>query len=178
MSMWPEQGAMMVIKKFLGNAQGSSVVEFALLALPFMMVLISIFEMALMFFVDSGLDASLHKTARNIRTGNALSEGWDIARFKGELCRDLAFSPGCSHDLLVRSVRIAALDGVQYATPISGGRLSVREEFTLGDSGDYMLVQVFLPWDPILSFHSLSSRKLANDTGVLGATVLFKNEPY
>jgi Flp pilus assembly protein TadG len=169
---------MRLIRKFIKNRTGSAAIEFALLALPFMVVVFSIVEVALMFFIDSALDAALHKTVRKIRTGTAMSQAWDMAAFKNELCKNLAYSFSCGSTVLVRSQKVTAIDAISFATPVNSGKLEVTETFTLGASGDYILIQVFLPWDPIISFYAMSSSKLSDGTNVLGATVLFKNEPF
>jgi len=167
-----------LFRSFKENRKGAAAIEFALLVLPFMVVIFSIVEIALMFFIDSALDAALHKTVRKVRTGTAVSQAWDMNAFKTELCKNLAYSFSCKSKVLVRAVKVTAIDNIQFATPVTGGKLTVTESFTLGASGDYILIQAFLPWDPIVSFYTMSSSKLSNGDHVLGATVVFKNEPY
>lgn len=172
------RGVMTKLRSILTNRKGSAAIEFALLALPFLAVIFSIIEIALMFFIDSALDSALHKTVRKIRTGTALSQAWDMNAFKTELCKNLAYSFSCKSTVKVRAIKVTAIDSPNFATPVTNGTLTVTESFTLGAAGDYILVQVFLPWDPIVSFYTLSSSKLSNGDHVLGATVLFKNEPF
>lgn len=178
--MRPDWGSldMRLIKSFGKNRKGAAAIEFALLALPFIAVVFSIVEVAVMFFIDSALDSALHKTVRKMRTGSAITAAWDMNTFKTELCKNLAYSFSCRSSVLVRSVKVTAIDSITFATPVSGGKLTVTETFTLGASGDYILVQAFLPWDPIVSFYTMSSSKLSDGRHVLGATVLFKNEPF
>lgn len=169
---------MRIFGKFIKNRKGSAAIEFALLAIPFIVVMFSIVEVAMMFFVNSALDSALHKTIRNIRTGTATAQAWDMSRFKMELCKNLAYSFSCSNSVLVRAIKVSTVGNISYATPVTAGQLTVVETFTLGASGDYVLVQVFLPWNPIVSFYKLSSSKLTDGTYVLGASAIFKNEPY
>lgn len=169
---------MNLLRNFIRNKKGSAAIEFAILALPFLVVVFAIIELAVMFFVDSALDAALHKAVRQIRVGTAESEAWDIDKFKTEVCSDLSYSFSCSDDLKVRAVVISDMNSVKRASGISGGVLSVTEDFDTGDSGDYVLVQVFLPWSPVLKLYSFSSAQLSDGSYVLGAAELFKNEPF
>ena len=67
---------------------------------------------------------------------------------------------------------------VVKASPISAGVLSITEDFNLGDSGNYVLVQAFLPWKPTFKLYSVSSSQLADGSYVLGSAELIKNEPF
>lgn len=169
---------MRLLRNFIRNRKGSTAIEFAILALPFLVVIFAIIEIAIMYFVDSGLDAALHKAVRQVRVGTAESESWDITKFKSVVCSDLSYSFSCSDDLKVSAVVISDMSSVTHASGVSGGVLSVTENFDIGDSGDYILIQVFLPWSPVLKLYSFSSGRLSDGSYVLGSAELFKNEPF
>jgi Flp pilus assembly protein TadG len=164
--------------KFVGDRKGSAAIEFAILALPFFVVIFAIAEIAVMYFVDSGLDAALHKTMRQVRVGVAKSGAWDAKKFKDVLCGELSFSFGCATNLKVRAIVITNMASIAKASPISSGSLAVTEDFDLGGSGSYVLVQAFLPWDPTFKLYSISSAQLSDGSYVLGAAELIKNEPF
>ncbi|MCG6277611.1 pilus assembly protein, partial [Vibrio vulnificus] len=60
--------------------------EFALVAAPFFLLLGAIMELAMVFVLDSVLEAATMDTGRMIRTGQADAQGFDAARFKEEVC--------------------------------------------------------------------------------------------
>jgi len=165
-------------KKFVGERKGSAAIEFAILALPFFVVIFAIAEIAVMYFVDSGLDAAVHKAVRQVRVGVAKTGNWDVVKFKEAVCSELSFSFGCSTKLKVRAIVITNMASINKASPISGGNLNVTEDFDLGDSGSYVLVQAFLPWDPTFKLYSLSSAQLSDGSYVLGTSEVIKNEPF
>lgn len=164
--------------KFSRDRKGSAAIEFAILALPFFVVIFAIAEIAVMFFVDSGLDAALHKAVRQVRVGVAKTGSWDATKFKEVVCGELSYSFSCSTKLKVRATIVTNMASIDKGTSISGGTLNVTEDFNLGDSGSYVLVQAFLPWSPVFKLYSVSSAQLADGSYVLGSAELIKNEPF
>lgn len=169
---------MRLLRSLLKDRKGSAAIEFAILALPFFVVIFAIAEIAVMYFVDSGLDAALHKAVRQVRVGVAKSGSWDAVKFKDVVCKELSYSFGCATKLKVRATVITNMAAITKASPISGGSLNVSEDFDLGDSGSYVLVQAFLPWDPTFKLYTLSSAQLSDGSYVLGSAELIKNEPF
>lgn len=169
---------MKMFRQFIGNRKGSAAIEFAILALPFMVLIFAIVELAIMYFVDSALDAAVHKAVRQVRVGSAKAAAWDIAKFKTAVCTELSYSFSCSANLKVRASVITDMNSVTRVSAISGGTLSVTEDFNIGDSGEYVLVQAFLPWDPVMKLYAFSGGRLSDGRYVLGAAELFKNEPF
>jgi Flp pilus assembly protein TadG len=165
-------------RKFVRERKGSAAIEFAILALPFFVVIFAIAEIAVMFFVDSGLDAALHKAVRQVRVGVAKTGGWDASKFKQVVCAELSYSFDCSSKLKVRAVVVTDMSAVVKASPITAGTLTVTEDFNLGDSSSYVLVQAFLPWKPTFKLYSVSSSQLSDGSYVLGSAELIKNEPF
>ncbi|MCI5060851.1 MAG: pilus assembly protein [Alphaproteobacteria bacterium] len=72
-------------KSFKNNEEGVAAVEFALMAIPFIFLLIGIIEMALVFTSQSLLEASTAEAAREIRTG-AVQQGGGEQAFIDEVC--------------------------------------------------------------------------------------------
>lgn len=169
---------MRIVRQFIGDRKGSAAIEFAILALPFMVLIFAIIEIALMFFIDSGLDAALHKTVRQVRVGIAKNASWDLATFKSTLCGQLSYSFSCSSNLLVRAVVVTDMSSVTKANPIVNGTLTVTQDFNIGNSGDYVLIQAFLPYDPVLKLYTFAGGRLTDGRYVLAAAELFRNEPF
>ena len=169
---------MKLLRSLTKDRKGSAAIEFAILALPFFVVIFAIAEIAVMYFVDSGLDAALHKAVRQVRVGVAKSGSWNVEKFKDVVCGELSYSFNCASQLKVRATIITNMASITKASPITEGNLAVTEDFSLGDSGSYVLVQAFLPWNPTFKLYTISSAKLSDGSYVLGSAELIKNEPF
>lgn len=62
-----------LLKRFRKDSKGVTAVEFAMIAVPFLSLLFVIFESALVFFTQQGLEAATADAARVILTGQTLS---------------------------------------------------------------------------------------------------------
>lgn len=170
---------MTLLRRVLRDSEGVAAVEFALVALPLFMLIFGILELGAMFFIDSALDASVHKASRLIRTGQAIKGNYSLATFKTEICKNLAYVLNCEKNLLVAVNTVTDATSSGAMKPIgSSGSVSITEGFDIGRGSDYIIVQAFLPWSPIVSLYSLSSHRLADGSYILGASVLLRNEPF
>lgn len=165
-------------QRLFKSNEGATAVEFALLVLPFFVLIFAIIEISLLFFVDSTLDGALAKTARKVRVGYAASQHWDINAFKNDLCTNLSLSFGCSANVKVVASVVTNMASVTYTTSTANGVLTITETYNTGMSGEYVLIQVFLPWKPILPMYKFAGSTLSDGTYILAAASLFKNEPF
>ncbi|HXV29050.1 MAG TPA: TadE/TadG family type IV pilus assembly protein [Sinorhizobium sp.] len=168
-----------LLRRLLGDRKGVAAVEFALLAVPLFILIFGILELGAMFFIDTALDSAVHKASRLIRTGQAANGNMGLASFKEEICDNMAYVLDCEEKLLVavNTVTSATSSGAMKAIGNSGS-VSITEGYDIGRGSDYVMVQAFLPWSPIVSLYSLSSHTLADGSYLLGATVLLRNEPF
>ncbi len=67
---------------------------------------------------------------------------------------------------------------MSFTSPVSGGVLSVTESFSPAASGDYVMIQAFLPWNSLMATIGADVNTLADGTYVLSAAVVFRNEPF
>jgi Flp pilus assembly protein TadG len=166
------------ISRLLHKRDGSAAIEFALLILPFSILIFVIIEISLLYFVDTSLDNALHQTARKIKVGYAAQNKWTIDSFKADLCNNMALSFGCSSHIIVRVAAVNSLSSASYISGTTNGVLTATDSYDMGKTGDYILVQAFLPWDPVFKLYTFSSATLSDGTYILGASALFKNEPF
>jgi Flp pilus assembly protein TadG len=159
------------------NRNGAAAVEFALLVLPFFTIIFVIIQISLMFFIETGLDGALVKTARKVRTGYAASNAWTITTFKADLCANLALSFGCASKVLVVASVVTDMSSIPNTSPTTNGVLTVTEQYNTGTNGSYVLIHVYLPWMPILPMYNFAGATLKDGTYILGAASLFRNEP-
>ncbi len=109
---------------------GTTAVEFAIVAMPFLMLLLFVFEMSYDLFSQAVLDNALQLAARQLQTGNAqnVKNGNDfIVKY---LCPDLNGLLMCSN-VYVEVQQIAPSPTQDYwdyttgSAPVSGGKLDL-----------------------------------------------------
>jgi Flp pilus assembly protein TadG len=168
-----------LIHRLLKDKSGVAAIEFAILALPLFMLVFGIIEISAIFFVDTALDASVHKNARLIKTGRAAEKNMSLALFKAKICGDMVYMLNCESNLLVSANVITDVSATGGMLPVdSNGHVTITESFNIGYGSDYVLVQAFLPWPPVVKLYSLSSRTLSDGSYLLGTSTLFRNEPF
>lgn len=159
------------------DAKGSVAVEFGILVLPFVIVLMFLVDVSLMSLADSLLDKSLHKIAREIKTGQAGSKTLD--QVKTELCAASLGLFSCTDNIYVNVQVVSSFSSVSFFSPVnSDGTMKTNFSMTAGTAGDYMLVQGFLKWTSPVAYLTRYSGTLKDGSVLLSSAVLFRNEPY
>ncbi|MBZ0217058.1 MAG: pilus assembly protein, partial [Fimbriimonadaceae bacterium] len=72
------------INEFNDGETGATAVEFAILAFPFLMLLLAVIEVGIVFFATQIMETGVEGAARLIRTGQA--QQFSQAQFKLEVC--------------------------------------------------------------------------------------------
>src|SRR5581483_227887 len=73
-------------RRFRNNEDGSTVVEFALVIIPFLACLFAIIEIGLIFLAGQVLETSVADASRLILTGQAQGANFDATAFKNQIC--------------------------------------------------------------------------------------------
>src|SRR5471032_2864150 len=74
------------LRRFVRRENGATAVEFALVATPFIALLIAILETALVFFAQQVLQTATTQTSRLIMTGQAQTQNLTAAQFQQAVC--------------------------------------------------------------------------------------------
>src|SRR5271155_671330 len=77
------------------DRRGGTTIEFAIIGSLFLMLLMAIFELGYMVFVQSTLDSSARSAARLIRTGQAAANANPQTFFDNALCSDVSSVISC-----------------------------------------------------------------------------------
>ena len=160
--------------------RGATAVEFAIIGGLFLVLLLGIFELGFMVFVQSVLDSSARDAARLIRTGQAQANSDPQSYFQTALCNEAGAVIGCSKIFYQVQV-LASWSATQTAvnTPPKRDKFGnlVSVGFNAGTCGQIVAVQVtynyhfFTQWIGELLGGSTSS-------AFLESTVVFQNEPF
>lgn len=186
-----------LLKRFRKDSQGVTAVEFAMIAVPFLSLLFVIFESALVFFTQQGLEAATADAARVILTGQTLTgttpQGASTAltssdAFRSQVMCKLKSLPSfidCSK-LIIDVRNQSGFAGTNLGSSFYTG----ATVFQTGGANCVVVMRVVYPMPVYLSF--LTSNGLVttgiNRTGqvnygggwthMLLATQVFRNEPF
>ncbi|MCP4393030.1 MAG: pilus assembly protein [Alphaproteobacteria bacterium] len=164
-----------IMKKMLTDRKAVTSIEFALIALPFFILLFGIIETSLVFVGQVVLDGAAQDSARKIRTGEAETSGDTEGTFKASLCENLFSVIPCG-DLVYTVTTFDTFADVSITPLYDDDGNPVSNSFDSSIStGDIVAIRVGYKWDfmtPVVS--------LAFDKGYIEilSTAVFRNEPY
>ena len=165
------------LARFRRDDSGATVVEFALVALPFIALMFAILETALMFFAGQTMETAVGTAARLIRTGQAQQQGFDLGTFKDQICNQVSPLFACAGIKLdVR--KYTTFDSVDLSVPVTDGNLDVQENYDPGKGGDIVVVRAYYEWPVFVRLLGNDLSTLSNGTHLLVATAAFRNEPF
>jgi len=170
-----------VIRRFGRDPSGASALEFALVAVPFLLLLLATLEVGLVYFANFTLENATAHGARLIRTGQAQSQGFDAARFKSEVCKYLGGPISCGGlKLDVRHYSNFGGAGSNLTNPIdANGNLKTSFAYDPGVGGEVVVVRAFYEWSLAAKLpKDIALSNMGNGNRLLVATVAFRNEPF
>lgn len=165
-------------RALLRRQDGNAIVEFALVAAPFLALLIAILETALVFFAQQVLQTATTQAARLIMTGQAQSGSLTATQFQQDICNDAGSLFTCA-GIYVNVQTFSSFSSVSQLNPLSNGNFnSTAMNYSIGTQGDIELVQVFYQWPVLTGPLSFSISNMNGNSRLLVATAVFRNEPY
>lgn len=123
---------------------GATTIEFAILALPFCVLIFSILELAVIFFINAALDHGTAQASRQIRTGQMqasyTSKDAQLKAFRDEICEQMAGIAKCDERLRVDLVADDTFGGTTL--PPSARDMNASrpgDDFKKDADGNYIL---------------------------------------
>ena len=154
-------------------------VEFALVATPFIMLVLVALQTALIFFFDQALQSATQQAARLIMTGQAASA--TQSSFQSTVCSRLPSMFNCANVWV--DVQSAGTFSTLNTAPIvpvydpkTGKLTGPVFQFNQGAAGDVVIVRVMYDWPVVGGPFGYANQ--ANGTHLMVGTAVFKNEPY
>ncbi|MCW2314866.1 Flp pilus assembly protein TadG [Rhodoblastus acidophilus] len=172
--LWAEGRRLMVA------SEGSTAVEFALIALPFFVVLLAIFQVAILFLAQHELETAVEKTARGLLTGQTQQANMTQQQFTNSVCVNLPALFTCSN-LMVDLQTAGAFSSADTSAPTltyEGGKVANAWKFDTGASGSIMVLRVMYQFPVLPGLMALNLSNLANGSRLLMASAVFQAESY
>lgn len=159
---------------------GSTAVEFAMIALPFFFMMFAILELGLVFVIDSVLENATAETSRLVRTGRAESSGMTAEQFKTTLCGRMSiFQADCNARATVDVRVIPNFSTPNPPDPMASGSFQTSGlSYDDGAAGSTMLVRVWYKQPLITPFMNEGLSRLQDGSAYLTSTAVFRNEPF
>ena len=169
-----------LLKKFVKRKDGTTAVEFSLIAAPFVFMLIGLLEMALMFASQSLLEGAAATSARLIRTGQIQQSGGNPqAEFEDILC-DFAEPLIACEDLQYQVVSMDDFQSAENFPPASfddDGNLE-GQQFTPGGVSDVVLIRVAYRYQITTPMFQPVLTNNGDNTRTMLSTIVLQTEPY
>jgi Flp pilus assembly protein TadG len=167
--------------------KGATAVEFALVAAPFLALLVATFETALVFFAGRVLDEVTEEASRYILTGQAQQSNMTQAQFINYVCTGSNTATLVSalfncNNLMVNVQNYSDFASASTTSPTltfnTNGTVSNNWNYAPGTPGSIVVVQVMYQWPIILGPLNFNLSNLSNGSRLLVSTAVFKTEPY
>ena len=170
---------MLLLSRFKRAKSGATVIEFAMLVLPFFVMLYAIFDVSLIFFATTTLQNGILAAAREIRTGQAQAMNMTSTQFRTLVCNEINMFLGCDARLGLDVRKFSGFSNVALPTALDGnGNLTGNMKFDPGGPGDVVVVRAFYTWPMLTPIAGAQFVNMAGGHRLLIASMAFRNEPF
>jgi len=166
--------------RLLDDRRGAVALEFAIVSIPFFLLLFAILEMALMFFIGQVLDTATVSASRLIRTGEASVRYLNLTQdqFKAKICAGMVNLVDCDTRLYVDVQSYSGFGAYTPTSPLDKDGKITTTHYTSGNKSEIIVVRSFYAWPVLFNLLARSTTRLASGDQLLGAVVAFQTEPY
>lgn len=171
-----------LIARFSAGRSGAAAMEFALIAVPFFLIILATVQTAIIYMAEQELETVTEQASRYILTNRGSS--YTQATFaKNVVCPQVVALFAC--DKLMIDVQDygggTSFSGATTTAPIltfdAKGNVTNTWNYTAGGPGDIMVLRIMYQWPVFLKPFGYNLSNLANGNRLMMATAVFKNEP-
>jgi Flp pilus assembly protein TadG len=171
------------LRRFARARRGSTAVEFAIIALPFLVLLFGIVELGMVFLVSTTLQNATDAAARQIRTGEFQTAGANTKTdFKTLVCNNMTWlSAPCAGKLSIDVQTFDTFSSLSATGPTNAATFNPNTTcFTTGQPGDIVLVRAYYEWTIFTPLLNASLVNMGSGSGkrLINAATSFRNEPW
>jgi Flp pilus assembly protein TadG len=166
---------------FARREDGTAALEFAIVAAPFIALILATVQTTLAFFAGQVLESAVTDASRIILTGSAQNAGMSQSGFATAVCGKVQTLFSCSK-LMIDVQTASSFGTANTAAPSltfdANGNVSNSWQYNPGNPGDIVIMRVMYQWPVFLGPLGLGLSNESNGNLLLMATAAFKNEPY
>lgn len=178
--------------RFRKSEEGTATIEFALVSIPFFLVLFAILEQGFTFLAHRLIDAGVYKISREIKTGQIRGGpgGMSMSQFRDKLCANPLMLMFKCNDLVIDVQTLASFDKPAGPPLLPNGKIDQSQlGFDPGGRSTINLVRVYYDWPTVLDWETFgqqfdfTGKKKIEGMGSNGyrrivGSAAFLNEPY
>ncbi len=168
------------ISQFCKRDDGATAIEFAFVAVPFVILMMAIVEISLFFAASSLIEGATSSAARLIKTGQLqqMEDADPQEAFETALCDHASIFARCEN-LQFEVVQLDGFsDAANYQPEYDEDGNLVSNGFSTGGVNDIILVRTIYRYPLVLPFFQQVFSDGANGTRLIMSTVVFQTEPY
>lgn len=173
-----EAGEQRLRARLLADRRGAVAMEFAIVSIPFFLLLFAILELALMFFVGQVLDTATVSASRLIRTGEAKAQSLTQDQFKAKICDEMVNLVDCNTRLYVDVQSYSSFGAYTPTSPLDKDGNISSTQYTNGNKSEIIVVRSFYAWPVLFDLLARGTTRLSSGDQLLGAVVAFQTEPF
>jgi Flp pilus assembly protein TadG len=178
------------LRRWNKNDGGFTAVEFAIIALPFVMLLFGTIAVCLYFFTVFTMENAVWQAARSIRTGQFQQGLGTYAGLKTDEDRKKAFKQAlcakappyieCDKAVVMVQSNAGGFGSISPPVCASNGQMvdQSKAEFNAGTASSVVLVTVCYPWSFGGKLPFLATSNIKDGSLLIQASVTFRTEPY
>lgn len=179
----PRLSPIAALRRFARAERGATAVEFAIIALPFLVLLFGIIELGMVFMVSTTLQNATDNAARQIRTGQFQTTGGNTKEaFKALVCGNMTWliTP-CSANLSIDVQTFTTFTSLSNNGQTNAATFNPDNMcWSSGQPGDIVLVRAYYQWQVFTPLLNASLVNMGAGTGkrLITAATSFRNEPW
>lgn len=176
--------------RWKSDQSGFTAVEFAMVAMPFIMLLFGLISVCLFYFTNFTMENAVWQASRAIRTGqfqqgegaySGLASDEDRKKaFKQALCAKAPAYIDCNKAIVLVQSNSGGFGSITQPVCATDGTMidQSKAEFNPGGASSVVLITVCYPWDfggrlPFIALNNMKDGSL-----LIQASVAFRTEPF
>ncbi len=166
-------------RPFIKDDDGTTAIEFALLATPFLGFLYALLAIGYIYLNATVFEDATQQASRKIRTGEVTETNLTKDGFKKLICSEILIPEAtCLNEMIIDVTSNEDLSQLNTKTPESVEQQgSSQETYDPGVGLDYVIVKAYLPFESMNGLFSLLNSGPVPKL-VLSSVEVFRNEPF
>lgn len=172
-----------LFRRFGRARKGTAAVEFALVAVPFFLLMVGIAEVSMVGLAQTSLDFSVSEVGRQIRTGQAQLNGRSASQMQQMLCSQMSsfLFLTCSGNLYLDVDTFTSFTDASNnnSSPISNNQFQTAGfGYSPGCPSDIVVVRAYYRWKILTPMFASVFQNVSGGERILVSTMMFRDEPY
>lgn len=166
------------LTRLRNDRSGATIVEFGLLAMPFLLIVFATIETSLVFLGELTLDQAVARVSRTVRTGEIQAANLSEVDFRKRLCGKVGFLLDCQK-LQIDLKSYSSFAAIPSSSPVSGGDLDTTGfSYAPGGPGSIVALRVYYKWPIYTDLMRKYLSNMGDGTHLLAGMAAFRTEMF